>query len=262
MNFLMLRYTGAFAAWGTNRGAGSAVRPTNTSPPKSGHIGGLGAALGLKREDPRLLNLHQHLGFASRVLHHGPVLRDYHTALSVGFSNRFGEVPRKQLRSRREAINLAMQEERSFGLRRLRGEKAGVRLAVSKTNVSNRDYLQDVLYYICVWAKPGLAFTLEEIQEAVVSPTFFVFLGRKSCPLSLPLFPTIVEAEDPVEALCSDPFPALPSSLMSFSGSGVVRWEGDWITAPTPTSTSRVRDVLHNLGPRVFSIREEHALMG
>ncbi len=43
--------------------------------------------------------------------------------------------------------------------------------------------------------------TIEQLSEKVKSPVFFLFQGRKSCPLTRPLFEVVVENDNPVNTL-------------------------------------------------------------
>jgi len=43
--------------------------------------------------------------------------------------------------------------------------------------------------------------TIKQLEEKVNSPVFFLFQGRKSCPLTRPLFEAVVENENPANAL-------------------------------------------------------------
>ncbi len=62
--------------------------------------------------------------------------------------------------------------------------------------ITRRDYRSDPLYGIAVWGDG-----LDRLNQALKTPVFTLYLGRKSCPLSAPAAPRIVTAEDPAEAL-------------------------------------------------------------
>ena len=76
MSTLLLRLAGPMQAWGAE--AQFEIRKTNREPTKSGVIGLLAAALGLRRDDPpaELAKLH----FGVRVDREGVLLRDFHMA--------------------------------------------------------------------------------------------------------------------------------------------------------------------------------------
>lgn len=50
-------------------------------------------------------------------------------------------------------------------------------------------------------AKKGARWSLAELAAAMERPAFTPYLGRKSCPLGLPLAPTVIEAEGLLAAL-------------------------------------------------------------
>lgn len=74
MSTLLLRFAGPMQAWGT--GTRFDVCRTNREPTKSGVVGLLAAALGLRRDAP--LDALTSLRFGVRVDREGVVLRDYH----------------------------------------------------------------------------------------------------------------------------------------------------------------------------------------
>lgn len=76
MSTLLLRLAGPMQAWGAE--AQFEIRKTNREPTKSGVIGLLAAALGLRRDEP-LTELAQ-LRFGVRVDREGVLLRDFHMA--------------------------------------------------------------------------------------------------------------------------------------------------------------------------------------
>ena len=74
MSTLLLRFAGPMQAWGT--GTRFDVCRTNREPTKSGVVGLLAAALGLRRDAP--LDALTSLRFGVRVDREGVVLQDYH----------------------------------------------------------------------------------------------------------------------------------------------------------------------------------------
>jgi len=94
------------------------------------------------------------------------------------------------------------------------------------TIVSNRYYLCDACFTICLWEKSGSTFPLEKIAEALKRSVFLPFLGRKSCVLGLPPNPKIMDAKNLREAFDSyKPDPIL-SPIFS-KDSFPVYWEGE-----------------------------------
>jgi CRISPR system Cascade subunit CasD len=64
------------------------------------------------------------------------------------------------------------------------------------TILSSRDYRCDALYTVCLWSRGDKAsHPLETLAEALRRPQLPLYLGRKSCPLALPLTPAHVTAK-------------------------------------------------------------------
>ena len=70
-------------------------------------------------------------------------------------------------------------------------------------NISNRVYLSDALFLVGL-STENESF-LEEVNQAIQNPKFPLFLGRRSCPPTMPLNLGIREA-DLYEALCNEPW--------------------------------------------------------
>jgi CRISPR system Cascade subunit CasD len=142
-------------------------------PSVSSLLGLLAAALGVARsEEATHTALALGYRFAIRVEQPGGPLTDYHTA---------------QVAPQRKG--------RSFATR-------ANELAVDDlgTILSRREYRSDVLSTVAVAATETPPYTLEVLADALRRPSFTLYLGRKSCPLSLPLAPCITEAENIVIA--------------------------------------------------------------
>ncbi len=164
--FLMLKLYGPMASWGEI--AVGEQRPSQGHPTKSAVIGLLAAALGIKREEEyqqlRLANGYQ---MAVRVDSPGALLRDYHTV----------QVPPPD-RGRRYYT---------------RKDEMSVPKHAMNTILSQRDYRVDAHYTVALYGEAP-PYTLAELATALKSPFYTLYLGRKSCPLSLPLDPKVVEA--------------------------------------------------------------------
>jgi len=148
--------------------AGHERRGSLTWPGRSAVLGLLGAALGLRREDDFAALDALSVGVA--VFEPGQPLRDYHTAQTVPTA----AVRRPQ--SRPEAL--------------ARGAGA------LNTTITLRDYRAGVLFGVALGGGD-----LVSLQTALERPAFQLYLGRKACPLSAPLAPRIVEADDAAAAL-------------------------------------------------------------
>lgn len=160
MDYLMFRLYGPLAAWGSI--AVGQERPSDAHPSKSALLGLLAAAKGIRRSETAH---HQRLaaayGFAVRVDAAGTLLRDYHTV----------QVPP----ARRHVMHRTRRDE--------------LQAEALNTILSSRDYRCDALYTIALWVQDEAVrpFTLDELAEALRQPRFTLYLGRKSCPLALPL---------------------------------------------------------------------------
>ncbi|CDG34516.1 CRISPR-associated protein, Cas5e family [Parasaccharibacter apium] len=148
--------------------AGHERRGSLLWPGRSALIGLMGAALGVRR-DGDFSGLDS-LKIDVAVFDSGTALRDFHTIQSVPAA------AVKKPNSRPEAIR-----------------KAGGRLT---TSITLRDYRAGVFYGVAVQGEG-----LEEIAAALRKPHFTLYLGRKSCPLSSPLNPQVVQADTVEEAL-------------------------------------------------------------
>lgn len=166
--YLLFRLYGPMAAWGDI--AVGEQRPSHGHPSKSAIIGLLAAALGIRRdEEERHNNLNSEVSFATRVDASGEILRDYHTT----------QVPSQ---ARNKVFYTRCDE-----------------LAAEKLNtiLSQRDYRTDACYTVVVWLnKESSNGSLQEFECALRQPKFVLYLGRKSCPLALPLAPQIVQMEN------------------------------------------------------------------
>ena len=134
MSTLLLRLAAPLQAWGTD--SKFEVRRTNREPSKSGVIGLLAAALGLRR-DADLSKLSA-LRFGVHVDRNGEVIKDFH---------------------------MAKAEKTSY--------------------LTYRYYLSDAIFLVGLESEDRSF--LEQIERALRNPCFPLFLGRRSCPPTLPL---------------------------------------------------------------------------
>jgi CRISPR system Cascade subunit CasD len=239
-SFLLFRLYGPQASWGEI--AVGEVRPTALQPTRSALLGLLGAALGLRRgDDASLSALGATLRFAILVERAGVPARDYHTVqVAPPRRGRTALTRADQLRERRHELG---------------------------TILSYRDYRCDALYDVAAWHEGGPpAFPLERLAAALERPVFTLYLGRKSCPLALPLGARVVEADNARAALESHPAPALkipgdryrafPAQLPG-SPLGLF-WEGDPGLGPDAAQSRAIRrDDPVSSARRIFRTRTE-----
>lgn len=134
MSTLLLRLAAPLQAWGVD--SKFDTRTTAREPSKSGVIGLLAAALGIRRDDTAALRALSALRFGVRVEREGKYLNDFHMVHSS-----------------------------------------------SASYVTHRYYLSDAVF-LC-----GLEHPDRRVLEryALTHPVFPLFLGRRSCPPTLPL---------------------------------------------------------------------------
>lgn len=172
MDYLVMRLYAPISSWGTL--AVGEDRPTVNYPTRSAVLGLLGAALGIKRsEAQKLRDLASSIGIASKTYSEGTILRDYHTI---------------QTPTTAKGVNFFTRKQE-------------LQSAKVETILSSRDYREDGLWVVAIWLKPDAQGSklehnvdLQQLQYALKHPKFTLYLGRKSCPLSLPLSPQIITA--------------------------------------------------------------------
>lgn len=163
MSFLVFQLKAPLASFGQNLGES---KLTDTRPRKSAVLGLVAAALGIERsQTDTFAELFRVLRMAVVELKAPTLLSEFQTV----------QAPLKSIgRTRREQLTT--------------GEGA--------TALVPRQYLQDGHWLV---ALEGSAAHLSAIAAALAEPWFPLFLGRKSCPLSVYTAPLVVDA-DTVEA--------------------------------------------------------------
>lgn len=166
--YLVFQLYAPLASWGEE--AVGEIRHTAQIPTRSAIFGLLAAALGIRRdEEERLVAFHQHYHLAVRPLSNiERWLRDYHT-VSVPRENK-----KFRYHTRRDELCLAPDEV--------------------GTIVTQREYRCDGYWHIAVSEaqQAQASESLDALQAALLSPQFPLYLGRKACPLALPLNPRIL----------------------------------------------------------------------
>ncbi|HDA9437335.1 type I-E CRISPR-associated protein Cas5/CasD [Proteus mirabilis] len=202
--YLVFRLYGPLASWGLPAVGGD--RQTGITPSRSAILGLLSASLGINRKDEsKLLQLQQSVLVATKQLVPSMLLRDFHTA----------QVPskRKNITHPTRRSELAEKDQ--------------------NTILSSRDYRCDAIWIIAIKLTGHSQYTLEQLKNALLKPVYILSLGRKSCPLSLPMMPKIVEVEQLKEALDTQ-FPYITTSDKAdsywFHSDGWVTyfWEGNY----------------------------------
>ena len=138
MATLLLRLAAPLQSWGAD--SKFETRKTNREPTKSGVIGLLAAALGLRRDESEALARLAQLRFGVRVEREGQLLVDYHIAKT--------------------------QDQKT-------------------SYVTYRHYLQDAVFLAGLESEDEAL--LRELETALRHPVYPLYLGRRSCPPTLPL---------------------------------------------------------------------------
>ncbi|NOZ94403.1 MAG: type I-E CRISPR-associated protein Cas5/CasD [Acidobacteria bacterium] len=182
--FLLFQLAGPLASWGEI--AIGEDRHSALHPSRSAVLGILASALGIRRaEEDRQRELAAGYRVAVVTCDPGELLRDYHTTQVPSSTETKGW----QLRTRRDELAVIRWSRQTKG-------KGGEAI------LSSRDYRCDGRWVVGIQEATGDApFPLDALREALLAPRLCLFLGRKSCPPSLPLEPRVVEAPDLLRAL-------------------------------------------------------------
>ena len=148
MRTLLLRLAAPLQSWGTE--SKFDTRQTRREPSKSGVIGLLACALGIRRDDSAALAELSKLSFGVRVDQEGQQLMDYQTV--------------KSYKSKADFLAEADPE------------------AAYQTY---RYYLSDAVFVAAVSSEDDAL--MDKLEAALHRPAFPLFLGRRSCPPTLPL---------------------------------------------------------------------------
>ena len=148
MSTLLLRFAGPMQAWGGN--SKFDIRRTNREPTKSGVIGLLASALGMRR-DERLDELVS-LRFGVRVDREGILINDLQTVEGVKIENKKNKI-----------------------------------LSAYKIFIGKKDPYMTTRYYLCdavflIGLHSDDEALMQRLEHAARNPAHPLFLGRRSCP--------------------------------------------------------------------------------
>ncbi|WP_456446971.1 type I-E CRISPR-associated protein Cas5/CasD [Thiolapillus sp.] len=206
-HFLVLKLSGVLQAWGGH--TYEDFRHTELIPTRSALLGLLAACLGVDRKDTnglQVLSATVRMAVRADQTKHRPQrITDFHTVMEA---------------------------------RKVDGKPNKFPV------VSHREYLCDAQYTVLLEVSDNAKWSLKQIRQALESPVYTPFLGRRSCPISRPLFETEIEAVDFESAFALiDP------------GAGAIYSE----ESPSVESTLyRLRDVPLYGRKRQFASRELH----
>jgi len=239
-NYLLFRLYGPLASWGDI--AVGTHRPSYDHPSKSAVMGLLAAAVGIRRNEE---NKHRELAgaynFAVLVNSPGVFLRDYHTAQIPSASS---------IKKQRHILS--------------RKEELGVEKEDLTAVISSRDYYSDSLYTIAIWSKEeyseAFPYPLELLENKLNEPEFVLYMGRKSCPLALPVEAKVVICNGLKEAFDKVEFKCEPLLGLKKTKQARLYWEGEE-NGLIPIHTVTRRDFTLSRKRWQFADRKEHYMM-
>lgn len=217
MNGLLLHLAGPLQSWGEH--SGFTIRDTWRYPTRSALIGLIACVQGCPRGTD-LTDL-ETLRFTIRIDRPGSVLRDFHT-IAGGLEQKHSIIT----------------------------AEGGRRPAGRSTVTSDRWYLADAAFTVAVTTANHEL--LSQVAQALATPSWAPYLGRRSCPPDFPLL-LRVDSPDPVAELDCVPLhrrrPASDTTAIRFV-----------YETPIIGSTPARIDELHDqpdtsAGPRVFRLR-------
>ncbi len=155
MATLLLRLSAPIQAWGDE--SKYDIRGTRNEPTKSGIIGMLAAAMGYRRDSGQIKEMASKLRLGIRVDQPGMVICDFHTARAPKYG---------------KGYTLSYHDN-------------GTPVMEKNPYVTERYYLCDACFLVGVECDDSEY--LGTIEKALKTPKFPLFLGRRSCPPSMPL---------------------------------------------------------------------------
>jgi CRISPR system Cascade subunit CasD len=212
-NTVFLRLAGPMQAWGTE--SRLQLRRSDAFPSKSGVIGLILCAMGVRREDagPKAGRLAT-LRMGVRIDRAGVSIWDYHTAGA------------------------------GIGIRQAKG---GIKLTAStkepEAQLSRREYLCDASFLV---ALQGASQIVGEVATALQDPVWPTYLGRKSCVPTEPMFAGTGDFADLRAAMESRPLVAADAAA-SNARAKLHGFEEHQPDAPVPPDAVLVYDVPRTL---------------
>ncbi len=160
--YLILKLEGVLQAWGGH--TFEDVRPSELFPTRSGLLGLLAACCGIPRtQGAELQALAESVLFSVRVDSRPLKMIDYHTVKNA------------------------------------RDSYSG--LKAHDTIQSWREYLQEAKYTVAITSTEQASFSLDTLKQAIQKPIYTPYLGRRSCPITRPLYEIELEADHALAAL-------------------------------------------------------------
>ena len=214
--FLIIKLDGPMQAWGGH--TYEDFRPSHLFPTRSGLLGLIGACLGLDRRDT---------GGQSRL------------ADSLDFTVRTDRVAVCAARD-------SMPQKQPLKLPDFHTVLNARKVDGSMNKypvVSRREYLFDAVFTVAVGVRAESGITIEQLTDAVKRPVYTPSLGRRSCPVTRPLYESTLDAADGKNA------------LSRVAGCGLIYSEAAALANARPLE---IRDVPMHSRHRRFGTRRVH----
>lgn len=157
--------------------AGHERRGSRHWPARSAILGLVGAAMGIRRDDAEGQRSLRAWSCAVSVLSNSQLLHDFHTVQTVPVASI------KRPDTRRAALAALKRSDNA--------------------TLTRRDYHTDCTFGVTLWGTEGA----QAVADALNTPKFTPYLGRKSCPLAAPMAARVVSAETPQAALAQVTLP-------------------------------------------------------
>ena len=205
MATLLLRLAAPLQAWGSSSKFN--IRTTEREPTKSGVVGMIAAAMGIQRESSELPEPLIRLKFGVRADKEGKLLKDFHMVFTEDITDK-----------KRRSISQNKLNEHTY--------------------LTERYYLSDAIFLVGLESDDKQY--LENIVSAINSPVYPLFLGRRSCPPTLPVIVGITD-EPLVEALKN----ALPLAETNEKNKRIIyeSSEGGVVVQDVPVSFSQLHRI-------------------
>lgn len=214
--YLIIKLDGPMQAWGGH--TYEDFRPSHLFPTRSGLLGLIGACLGLDRQDTAgQSRLADSLDFTVRA-------------------DRVAKCAAHDFTPQKRPLKLP-DFHTVMNARKVDGSKNEFPV------VSRREYLFDAVFTVAVGVRPESEVTIEQLSNAVKRPMYTPSLGRRSCPLTRPLFESTLEATDGRDA------------LSGVEGHGLIYSESAALANARPLD---IRDVPLHSRHRQFGTRRIH----
>lgn len=222
-NTLFIRLEGPLQAWGER--ARWSVRDTAQEPTKSGVVGLLACALGLG-DDAAIRDLSRQIDIGVRCDRPGQRLVDYHTVVG-GVMSAQGKIKITESTKERETV------------------------------VSWRSYLCDASFLAAVRSGEEL---VTRLADALQSPYWPIYLGRRSCPPSKPVYAGTGDYPT-IEAALAEPDLVLRQREAGDSTTAETTRQVRAVISSSPSNGVRRRDEIDALSRRTYLPRYTQDVM-